>query len=69
MNFIQKHFSWKEPPYEYELEKMPIDILAGSDRMRNEIERGEKIDRMEEWWQEECSDFNRRFRKKYLIYR
>jgi uncharacterized protein YbbC (DUF1343 family) len=64
-----EHFAWKQPPYEYETKKMPIDILAGSDRMRKEIEGGEKIDQMEEWWQEECSDFNRRFRKKYLIYR
>jgi uncharacterized protein YbbC (DUF1343 family) len=62
-------FSWKQPPYEYEKEKMPIDILAGSDGIRKEIERGEKLDRMEEWWQEECLDFNRRFRRKYLIYR
>src|SRR5207253_8912814 len=24
-------FAWKQPPYEYELEKMPIDCLNGSD--------------------------------------
>jgi uncharacterized protein YbbC (DUF1343 family) len=63
-----KHFSWKRPPYEYEPKRMPIDILAGSDRVRKEIERGENLDRLEEWWHEECSDFNRGFRKKYLIY-
>lgn len=33
-----KHFAWLDPPYEYEYEKMPIDILAGSDRLRNMIE-------------------------------
>ena len=61
-------FRWKQPPYEYETEKMPIDILAGTDRLRLDIERGEKLDRMEEWWQEECGKFNREFRKKYLMY-
>ena len=61
-------FTWKQPPYEYETEKMPIDILAGTDRLRLDIERGEKLDRMEEWWQEECGKFNREFRKKYLMY-
>ena len=28
-------FKWKEPPYEYEYEKMPIDILLGSGSYRN----------------------------------
>ena len=26
-------FQWRNPPYEYELEKRPIDILCGSDRI------------------------------------
>jgi len=64
-----KHFAWKQPPYEYETEKMPIDILAGTDRLRKDIEKGEQLDKMEEWWQEECSQFNKHFRKKYLIYK
>lgn len=61
-------FSWKQPPYEYETEKMPVDILAGTDRLRNDIEHGEDIERMEELWQEECSRFGRYYRKKYLLY-
>ncbi len=61
-------FSWRQPPYEYETEKLPIDILAGTDRLRKGTEKGEKLDRMEDWWQEECSQFNKLIRKKYLIY-
>jgi uncharacterized protein YbbC (DUF1343 family) len=61
-------FKWKRPPYEYETEKMPIDILAGTERLRLDIERGEELDRMEKRWQEECVKFNREFRKKYLMY-
>lgn len=64
-----KHFDWKQPPYEYETRKLPIDILAGTDRLRKEIGQEEKLDRMEAWWQEECREFNRNFRKKYLIYK
>lgn len=64
-----EHFAWKQPPYEYETEKMPIDILAGTDRLRKDIEKGETLDKMEEWWQEECSQFNKQYRKKYLIYK
>lgn len=64
-----EHFVWKQPPYEYEEKKMPIDILAGTDRLRKHIEKSEKLDRMEEWWREQCSKFNREFRKRYLIYK
>ncbi|MFZ3138198.1 MAG: DUF1343 domain-containing protein [Thermodesulfovibrionales bacterium] len=64
-----EHFVWKQPPYEYEHEKMPIDILAGTDRLRKDIEKGEKLDKMEAWWQEECLQFNKQYRKKYLMYK
>ena len=33
-------FAWRQPPYEYEHDKMPIDILAGSDALRKQIEGG-----------------------------
>jgi len=29
-----QQFDWLPPPYEYETEKMPIDILSGDDRLR-----------------------------------
>ncbi len=61
-------FKWKMPPYEYENEKMPIDILAGNDRLRKGIDGGESLERMEAWWQEECSHFARTVRRRYLIY-
>jgi uncharacterized protein YbbC (DUF1343 family) len=59
---------WKNPPYEYEADKMPIDILAGTDRLRKLIDSGESPDRIEEWWQAECSVFSKQIRHKYLIY-
>ena len=63
-----EQFSWRKPPYEYETERMPIDILAGTDRLRKNIEKGEDLEKMEEWWQDQCMEFNRLFRKKYLTY-
>jgi uncharacterized protein YbbC (DUF1343 family) len=62
-------FAWKAPPYEYETVKMPIDILAGTSRIRHEIENGVKLNRMEQWWQEQCLLFHRHFRKRTLIYK
>lgn len=61
-------FKWKEPPYEYETVKLPIDILAGSNRLRNDIENGVSLDKMEAWWNEECAAFAKKVRKRYLIY-
>jgi len=33
-------FAWRQPPYEYEQVRLPIDILAGSERLRQQIEQG-----------------------------
>ncbi|MBI5665591.1 MAG: DUF1343 domain-containing protein [Nitrospirae bacterium] len=62
------HSEWKQPPYEYVTDKLPIDILAGSDRVRKDIERGTALERMEDWWKEQCLEFHKNIRKKYLIY-
>ncbi|MDA8793086.1 DUF1343 domain-containing protein [Bacteriovoracaceae bacterium] len=34
IKYLGDHFAWKEPPYEYESEKMPIDIICGTDKVR-----------------------------------
>jgi uncharacterized protein YbbC (DUF1343 family) len=59
---------WKEPPYEYEQIKMPIDIIAGTDRIRKDIEAGERLNIMEDWWQEQCIRFQKNIRRRFLIY-
>lgn len=53
-------FQWLEPPYEYEFEKPPIDILYGSDLLRRLLAQDGKLDSCElglaceldaaEWW-------------------
>ncbi len=67
-DLYQGHFQWKRPPYEYETKKMPIDILAGTDRLRKDIERGRSIEQMEGWWKKQCLWFQREVRKKFLMY-
>jgi uncharacterized protein YbbC (DUF1343 family) len=63
-----KYFSWNKPPYEYEAKLLPIDILAGTDRLREDIDRGQALNTMEAWWNRESRDFDRKIREKYLIY-
>jgi len=35
-----KQFAWRQPPYEYETEKLPIDILSGGTALREAIDAG-----------------------------
>ncbi|MBI2222844.1 MAG: DUF1343 domain-containing protein [Acidobacteria bacterium] len=60
-------FAWKEPPYEYEYEKMPIDIMWGSDRLRKAIEAGEGADAIAASWRDEAAAFGN-LRRPYLMY-
>ncbi|MFW6330588.1 MAG: exo-beta-N-acetylmuramidase NamZ domain-containing protein [Gemmatimonadota bacterium] len=39
-----EHFHWSSPPYEYEAEKRPIDILWGNDRLRTRLNHGDPAD-------------------------
>lgn len=61
-------FKWKQPPYEYVTDKLPIDILAGTDRLRKDVERGRPLNSMDEWWKAQCKEFDKNVRKEYLIY-
>jgi len=63
-----KDFSWNQPPYEYEAVHLPIDILAGTDRFRRDIDDGTGLGTMETWWNKGLRHFDRKIRKKYLIY-
>jgi uncharacterized protein YbbC (DUF1343 family) len=58
---------WRQPPYEYEQEKLPIDILAGSARFREQIEAGESATRMADSWRADEEAF-RSLRAEYLLY-
>ena len=63
-----KKLRWNNPPYEYEKKLLPIDILAGTDRFRKDIEQSTPLESMEAWWQTELRDFDRNIRRNYLLY-
>lgn len=60
-------FKWREPPYEYEHDKMPIDILAGSPSLREQIEQQVPIKEIAESWRPGVAEFEEA-RKRYLLY-
>ncbi|MFH1540155.1 MAG: DUF1343 domain-containing protein [bacterium] len=61
------HFEWKRPPYEYEYEKLPIDVIAGTDELRKALDSGGEITGLYERWVEECGEFEKS-RSEFLIY-
>jgi uncharacterized protein YbbC (DUF1343 family) len=63
----ETRFAWRQPPYEYEKEKLPFDILAGSDTLRQQIEKGMTATAIAESWHEDEAAF-RTLREKYLLY-
>jgi uncharacterized protein YbbC (DUF1343 family) len=60
-------FSWRPPPYEYELERPAIDILAGNSRIRELIDQDAPLSEIESSWQVDLGHF-KRVRERYLIY-
>jgi len=60
-------FEWRQPPYEYEHEKLPIDILAGSRALRQQIEAGMPARAIADSWQSGIHEFAKA-RQPYLLY-
>ncbi len=60
-------FGWRPPPYEYEQEKLPIDILLGEGSIRERLERVDDPVEIEADWQASLESF-RRVRGQYLLY-
>ena len=60
-------FKWLDPPYEYELERLPIDILIGSDTVRRSVEQGQDISKIERIWEQQLREYREK-REACLIY-
>jgi uncharacterized protein YbbC (DUF1343 family) len=60
-------FQWKDPPYEYEITRRPIDLLIGDLDLRQAMEAGGPMRDLEASWQNELNNFMV-LRKNYLRY-
>jgi len=60
-------FKWKDPPYEYELEKNPFDVLAGSSELREQIESGVTAHQIARSWEDPVRAFMKT-RERCLLY-
>ncbi|MFZ2447724.1 MAG: DUF1343 domain-containing protein [Syntrophobacteraceae bacterium] len=62
-----EEFRWLDPPYEYEREKLPIDILIGSGAVRRRMEAGEDLGLLESQWAGDLAQYRER-REHCLLY-
>ena len=60
-------FAWREPPYEYEHDKEPIDILYGSDRLRQTMGASSSVTALVQSWRADEDRFHRQ-RAPFLLY-
>ena len=60
-------FQWKEPPYEYVYDRLPFDVIAGTGKLRAQIESGDLLAEIAASWQQGEKDFAAQ-RAPYLLY-
>ena len=66
-NLYKEDFKWKNPPYEYEFDRNPFDVIAGTLKTREFIEKNEDIKTVKQYWRENVKEFED-IRNKYLLY-
>jgi uncharacterized protein YbbC (DUF1343 family) len=60
-------FQYKEPPYEYEYERLPMDLILGDKEVRIAIEQGVSILDLENSWRDNLEDFDK-LRQEVFLY-
>jgi uncharacterized protein YbbC (DUF1343 family) len=55
-------FEWKQPPYEYVADRLPIDVLTGDPAVREALESGADLPDLERLWIKENAVFERESR-------
>jgi uncharacterized protein YbbC (DUF1343 family) len=60
-------FAWRDPPYEYEHDRLPFDILAGSSTLREQIESGVAAKEIARSWEDSVAVFGK-LRARFLLY-
>jgi uncharacterized protein YbbC (DUF1343 family) len=66
IHIYPQDFAWKQPPYEYEYEQLPIDLIIGDADIRRRIEAQESIDTVSRSWQHDLEEFKSLGRKFHL---
>ncbi len=60
-------FRWKDPPYEYEHDRNPFDLISGTSKVREAIERGDDLASIQASWETPLAEF-KALRERFLLY-
>ena len=66
-NLYPDAFAWRQPPYEYEYNRLPIEILCGGRNIPDSIWCGASLDFIRRSWENDVNAFFTR-REPYLLY-
>jgi uncharacterized protein YbbC (DUF1343 family) len=53
-----EEFAYKQPPYEYEYDLLPMDLILGDQQLRHAVEQGADIIELERSWENERKSFD-----------
>ncbi len=67
LKLYAEQFAYKEPPYEYEYEKLPLDMILGSRTLRESLAAGKRVADLEEGWREDLAGFDA-LRRNFFLY-
>lgn len=67
MHLYPDTFQYKEPPYEYEFIRLPLDLILGDRAVRDQLMQGQEILAMEACWKQELQAFDG-VRHNYFLY-
>jgi uncharacterized protein YbbC (DUF1343 family) len=60
-------FQWKSPPYEYEYERNPIDLIIGDSNLRVQLEGGVDVFEISDSWRQDLEAYLD-WRREYFLY-
>lgn len=66
-DMYREQFQWKTTAYEYEFERNPFDVIAGTTKIREMFEQEKSIEDIKLFWQTDVEKFNQ-IRAKYFLY-
>jgi uncharacterized protein YbbC (DUF1343 family) len=58
-HYLGDDFEWKKPPYEYNYDQQPIDIINGTDKLRHWVENNDPIEKLGTF--ENLTDYKNQF--------
>jgi uncharacterized protein YbbC (DUF1343 family) len=67
LHLYPDEFQWRQPPYEYEYDRLPFDLLTGDPAVREGLESGAPLEQIEQGWAEGLAEFLEQ-RREQLLY-